>query len=132
MSVIHEHTHHHPHGHDHDHAHDQEHHLAGAGTSERAFGGPVVVDIGPGVGALVVYVGRDWLDDELHLRSLDRVDWSTHTGVWERQLGGSRRLIAAVYPSLPHGTYGILDRDEHTVVRVVDVEEARVVEVDLR
>jgi len=124
VSVIHEHTHHHP--------HDHEHHLAGAGTSERAFGGPVVVDIGPDVGALVVYLGSEWLDDELHLRSLDRADWSTHTGVWERRLGGSRRLVAAVYPSLPSGSYGILDRGGKTVVRVVDVEEARVAEVDLR
>ena len=129
VSVIHEHAHHHPHGHD--RPHDHEHHLAGAGTSERAFGGPVVVDVGPGVGALVVYLGRDWLDDELHLRSLDRADWSTHTGVWERNLVGARRLVAAVFPSLPHGRYGILDRDGHTAVRVVDVEEARVREVDL-
>ena len=128
MSVIHEHAHHHPHGHSHDH----EHHLGGAGTSERAFGGPVVVDIGPGVGALVVYLGSDWLDHELHLRSLDRADWSTHTGVWERNLVGSRRLVAAVYPSLPRGSYGILDRDERTVVCAVDVEEARVAEIDLR
>jgi hypothetical protein len=132
VSVIHDHAHHHQHGHGDDHSHDHEHHLAGAGTSERAFGGPVLVDIGPGVGALVVYLGRDWLDDELHLRSVDRADWSTHTGVWERNLGGSRRLVAAVYPSLPQGSYGILDRDERTVVRVVEVEEARVAEIDLR
>jgi hypothetical protein len=122
----------HDHPHDHGHSHDDEHHLVGAGTSERAFGGPVIVDVGPGVGALVVYLGSDWLDDELHLRSLDRADWSTHTGVWERRLGGSRRVVAAVYPSLPNGSYGILERDEHTILRVVDVEEAGVVEVDLR
>jgi hypothetical protein len=121
----------HVHTHGHAHSHHHEHHLAGAGTSERAFGGPVVVDVGPGVGALVVHLERDWLDHEIHLQSLDRPDWSTHTGVWERNLGGSRRLVAAVYPSLPHGTYGILGHDGHTVVRVVDVDEARVTEVVL-
>jgi hypothetical protein len=132
MTVLHDHDHRHPHDQSHDHSHDGEHHLAGVGTSERAFGGPVVVDIGPGVGALVVYLGRDWLDDELHLQPLDRAGWSTHTGVWERRLGGSRRVVAAVYPSLPEGAYGILDRDGRTVVRVVAVSEARVTEVDLR
>jgi hypothetical protein len=123
VSVIHDHDHPHPHPHPH------EHHLAGAGTSERAFGGPVVIDIGVGVGALVVHLDRDWLDHELHLRSTDRPGWSTHTGVWERRIGGSRHLVAAVYPSLPQGRYEILDRDGQTVMRVVDVVEATVTEI---
>jgi len=96
---------------------------------ERAFGGPVIVDVGPGVGALVVFLGPDWLDDELHLRSPERPGWSTHTGVWERHLAGSRHVVAAVFPSLPHGDYEILDRAAR---RVVTVDGGRVTEVDLR
>jgi hypothetical protein len=96
---------------------------------ERAFGGPVIVDVGPDVGALVVYLGSDWLDDELHLRSVDRPAWSTHTGVWERHLACSRHVVAAVFPSLPRGDYEILDR---AATRRVTVEEARVTEIDLR
>jgi hypothetical protein len=88
-----------------------------------------MVDVGPGVGALVVHLDRDWLDHELHLRSLDRPEWSTHTGVWERHVGGSRHVVAAVYPSLPQGRYEILDRDGQTVKHVVDVLEARVTEI---
>jgi hypothetical protein len=91
-----------------------------------------MVDVGAGVGALVVYLGNDWLDDEIHLRSLGVANWETHTGVWERHLPGSRRVVAAVYPSLPMGSYGILHRDGQTVVRAVDVDEARVTEIDLR
>ena len=38
--------------------------FTGAGTSERAFGGPVTVEVGDG--ALVVYLDNNWLD-EIHL-----------------------------------------------------------------
>ena len=41
--------------------------FTGAGTSERAFGGPVTVEVGDGAGALVVYLDNNWLDDEIHL-----------------------------------------------------------------
>jgi len=96
---------------------------------ERAFGGPVVVDIGPGVGALVVYLGSDWLGDEIHLRSVERTGWTTHTGVWERHVGGSHHVVAAVFPSLTPGAYEVLDRNG---ARVACVDEARVAELDLR
>jgi hypothetical protein len=125
MTIVHDHRHHH-------HHHGPEHHEAGAGTSERAFGGPVVIDVGPGVGALVVRLGREWLDHEIHLTSLDTPGWSTHTGVWERRMGGASPLVAAVYPSLPEGRYGLLDHDGRRVVQEVDVDEARVTEIDLR
>ena len=40
--------------------------FTGAGTSERAFGGPVTAEVGDGAGALVVYLDNNWLD-EIHL-----------------------------------------------------------------
>ncbi len=129
----------HDHGHDHPHlrlhcheeGHDGEQHLTGAGTSERAFGGPVTVDIGNGAGALVLLLDDDWLEDEVHLRPLTGGGPSTHTGVWVRKVP-SGDVIAAVFGSLPRGTYAVLDHDRSTVMVEVDVPDGRVVDVDLR
>ena len=50
-------------------------------------GGPVVVDIGDDVGALIVATSiRPGWDSELHVRR-DGETHTTHTGIWERRLG---------------------------------------------
>jgi hypothetical protein len=118
---VHDHRHGRPHGH-HEHEHEHE-----AGLPPP--GGPVVVDIGGDVGALIVRLDRTRLGTELHLR---RDGWAhtVHTGVWDRPLG-DRRVTVAVYPALGEGSYQILDRDG-AVVRTVGVEGGRVTELDLR
>ena len=127
----HDHGHDHPHSHSHDDGHDGERHLSGAGTSERAFGGPVTVDIGNGAGALVLLLDDDWLEDEVHLRPLNGGGPSTHTGVWVRKVP-SGDVVAAVFGSLPRGTYAVLDHDRSTVMVEVEVPDGRVVDIDLR
>ena len=128
----HDHQHPHPHGHVADeHGHTGEQHLTGAGTSERAFGGPVTVEVGDGAGALVVYLDNNWLDDEIHLHPTDPGQRSTHTGVWVRRTP-SGDVVAAVFGTLPTGTYTLVDRDQITALATVDLDDATVTEIDLR
>ena len=133
---------HHHHGHGHDgHAHDDghpddghvhdEHHMSGAGTSERAFGGPVTVDVGPGAGALIVLLDDDWLNDEIHVRPITGAGLSTHTGVWVRNMP-SGDVVAAAFGTLPTGVYAVLDHDRSTVITTVDVHDGQVADIDLR
>ena len=137
---------HHHHGHTHDghthdgHAHDghpddrhvhDEHHMSGAGTSERAFGGPVTVDVGPGAGALIVMLDDDWLHDEVHLRPTTGAGPSTHTGVWLRRVPAGD-IVAAVFGSLPTGGYAVLDHDRSTVMTTVEIGDGEVADIDLR
>ncbi len=124
-AVDHVHDRAHDHRHGHDHGHHEHEHEAGLPPP----GGPVVVDIGGDVGALIVRLDRTLLGTELHLR---RDGWAhtVHTGVWDRPLG-DRRVTVAVYPALVEGRYQILDR-AGAVVRTVSVEGGCVTELDLR
>jgi hypothetical protein len=104
--------------------HSHHHHPAG----EQAAGGPVVLDIGDDRGALIVYLDRRRVGSELHLwRHADLA--RTHTGVWERRVG-ARRPVAAVFPSLPAGTYTIVGDDGGTW-HTVDVGPGAVAEATL-
>jgi hypothetical protein len=93
-------------------------------------GGPVVVDIGGDVGALIAHMDPDLLGAELFLRP----DWdpltTTHTGIWERQMG-PRPAVVAVFPALREGGYDILDADGGPSGRV-EVVGGQVGEIDLR
>jgi len=121
----------HAHGGDHGHGHDTEQHLSGTGTSERAFGGPVTVDVGPGAGAVILRLDDEWLNDEIHVRPITGAGPSTHTGVWVRN-APSGDVVAAVFGSLPTGTYAVLDHDRETVMTTVELGDGQVLDVDLR
>ena len=105
-----------------DHHH---HHAAG----ERAGGGPVVLDIGDDRGALLVYLDRARIGTELHIRPVDDPAAATHTGVWERHLGG-HHVVAAVFPSLTAGTYAVVG-DDGGEWCTTDVSPGVVTEMDL-
>ena len=88
--------------HDHDHDHDDldpHDHPGGHGHEAGVppAGGPVVVDIGGDVGALVVHVDASRVGQELHVRRPGEAA-TTHTGIWERRLG-SRAVVVAVFPA---------------------------------
>jgi hypothetical protein len=120
--------HDHPHadGHDHDHGHS---HDGPVEAGEAPKGGPVVLDIGGDIGALIAYCDADQIGTEIHVR-LNGEPRTTHTGVWERDLGASR-VVVAVFPELTFGDYAILDRGGDPVQRIT-VVGGSVVEVDLR
>jgi hypothetical protein len=91
-------------------------------------GGPVVLDIGEGIGALIVHLPEELVGTELHLRAEGQAP--IHTGVWPRPTGRGTPVVA-VFGELAEGRWDILD-DDGLPVRGVTVTGGQVSEVDLR
>ncbi len=64
--------------------------------------GPAVLDIGGGIGALLVIVPAALLHTEPEVSPLDQPGAHTHTGVHARLLRG-KSLLVALFPSLAAG-----------------------------
>jgi hypothetical protein len=82
--------------------HDHPHHPP-AGEHPPA-GGPVLLDIGDGVGAAVVECAAAEVGRELYALPARHDLPPTHTGVWERPVGHGA-CVVAVFPALPAGRY---------------------------
>lgn len=117
-------SHTHPHPHPHPHPHLPEDAVSGATAAppvgEARPSKPsqgVVVDVGDGVGALVLYAepDREWLEPEIH--RIEEPAQRQHVWVLER-IVGSGSVYAAVFPSLPEGRYGICSPDGVTAQEV--------------
>ncbi len=108
----------------------------GAGESAyHVHGGPVVLDIGGDIGAMLVTLDPSILDSsttgrELHLRSLHQPPINIHTGIWPRDVPGGR-VVAAVFPELVEGGYWVLD-ETGTAVRRVEIRGGALTSIDLR
>ena len=94
--------------------------------------GSVVLDIGPGIGALVLLTPPDLEGAEIEISTDAPGDRRTHSQVRKRvtrrQSGGSAHAdvsYAAVYPSLAAGNY-TLWRDAETAAGTITVAEASV------
>lgn len=82
--------------------------------------GDVVLDIGGGIGALVVVTGPDRADREIEVQRA-RLAVRAHVAVRERH-GDGRVRHAAVFPTLAEDDYTVWDRGEDgplATVRVV-------------
>jgi hypothetical protein len=90
-------VHHHPHPSVGAHAH-----TAGAGQ------GPVALEIGGDVGAIVLMATQAMEGAELDITPVGEDDRRSHVAVLSRPVG-SNRVWAAVYPALPAGRYRIWD-----------------------
>jgi hypothetical protein len=90
---------------------------------------PVVLDIGEGVGALVVHTSSALVGREIEISPRDNAARRTHVGVLLRDMGG-RCVAAAVFPTLPAGAYSLW-RDVLTEEDVV-IQAGGVVERDWR
>jgi hypothetical protein len=88
-----------------------------------------VLDIGDGVGALIVYTTSELEGQEIEVSQLGATA-RIHTVVHPRDLDG-RTIYAGVFPSLPEGDY-ILWSDDPTRNRTVTIASGVVAEVDLR
>jgi len=124
---LHEHDHH-DHQHPHSHSHDPA--MPALGEEGPPQGGPVVVDIGDDVGALIAHMDAGLVGQELFLRPETDPSTTTHTGIWERPMGQAQAVVA-VFPMLVEGRYEILDGHGHAV-RDVTVVGGVVTEIDLR
>ena len=94
------HTHPHPHEHSHEHPHPE----TPVGHRHTAYGGPVVLDVGGDVGALVLVTDESMVGAEIHISPYGEPDAGRHVAVHPRTFGG-RTIHAAVYSDLIAGRY---------------------------
>ena len=71
--------------------------------------GPVVLDIGEDVGALVVAMPETMAGVEIEIRSIDDRAHCSHVGVVGRPAGGCT-VWSAVFPELHEGRYELHER----------------------
>jgi hypothetical protein len=91
--------------------------------------GPVVLDIGDDIGALIVYTSEQLVGREIEVSPIDNAARRTHTEVLERRFGG-QTVYSGVFPALTTGEYSLW-RDVLTDQRIA-VPPASVAEVDWR
>ena len=80
--------------------------------------GTVVLELGAGVGALVLLTPADLDGREIEISRGDLGARRTHSRVRPRHMPAGTRY-AAVYPDLPAGPYTIWADEEHAAGRVV-------------
>jgi hypothetical protein len=99
--------------------------MAGPGST-----GPVVLDIGAGAGALIVYTASDLRGREIEVSPVDRTALRTHTAILERTMAG-HCVHAAVFVELAPGDY-ILWGAEPSLTCTVSIAAGEVAQVDWR
>ena len=70
----------------------------------------VVLDIGDGFGALILYTTHELSGHEIEVSRLDGDHTRVHTAIHERRVNG-QTVFAGVYPDLPEGEYTIWSAD---------------------
>jgi hypothetical protein len=91
--------------------------------------GTVILEIGPGVGALILHTPAELNGHEIEISPTGILCGTrTHSQVRERPVD-SGTGYAAIYPTLAAGRYTIW-RDHHTSVGTVMVAEAKVTRYD--
>jgi hypothetical protein len=90
----------------------------------------VVLDIGDGVGALIIYTAAELRGREIEVTSKGANAAHIHTDVHERLVGG-RTVFTAIFPALSEGEYTIWN---HAPMRTTNVTivGGQVAEVDWR
>jgi len=89
----------------------------------------VALDIGAGRGALVLYPSERFRGREIEISRIGGGECRVHTGVHERT-ADSRRLLTAIFGSLPAGHYVVWE-DASTPGTTVRVPDGAVAEVSL-
>lgn len=89
----------------------------------------VALDIGAGRGALVLYPSERFRGREIEISRIGAGERRVHTGVHERT-ADSRRLLTAIFGSLPAGRYVVWE-DHATPGPTVSVPDGAVAEVSL-
>jgi hypothetical protein len=89
-----------------------------------------MLDVGPGVGALVLRTGADLHGMEIEISPAGRDDERSHKQVHERPVAG-RPLYGAVFETLPAGEY-TLWLDDRPLRRYVAVAGAAVTHLEIK
>jgi hypothetical protein len=90
----------------------------------------VMLDLGPGVGALVLRTGPNLHGAEIEISPAGRDGERSHKQVHERPVAG-RPLFGAVFEALPAGEY-TLWLDDEPVRRGLTVAESAVTDITLK
>jgi hypothetical protein len=102
-------------------------HNHGIGTP--AASASVALDIGAGLGALVISPSERFRGHEIEISRADDDGPRVHTGVHDRASDAGSTLTA-IFGSLPAGPYVIWE-DESTAGPVVDVPDGGVAQIEL-
>ncbi len=95
-----------------------------AGHHHHAGDGPVVLDVGGDVGALVLLARPEVDQLEIEISEVGQPRTGAHVAVHRRQVGG-RVVHAAVYPELVRGSYELWDTAGRSAL-TVRIEGGRV------
>jgi hypothetical protein len=90
----------------------------------------VMLELGPGVGALVLHTGAELHGMEIEISPAGHDEKRSHKQVHERPVAG-RPLYGAVFESLPAGEY-TLWLDDQPLLRDVAVAGAVVTDISLK
>ncbi len=125
---------HHVHDHGDGHAHDHGHGHSHTQEQQPPSGISVVLDIGGGVGALIVYLASVPPGGELEARPRGDDSRRFHTGVHPRS-SDQGAVLVAVFPEVLDGAYELLDvrgAADAQAIAEVTVHGGQVTELDLR
>jgi hypothetical protein len=100
------------------------------GRREEDFEQGVMVDVGVGAGALVIYTRDELRGQEIEISPMGADAERTHTDVLRRRVAQGH-VCAAVFGSLPEGEYRLW-HDSLPAPAEVYVESGRVTELDWR
>jgi hypothetical protein len=117
----------HTHPHSHEHAHPHEHAPRPEAHNVHAGNGPVMLDIGQGAGALILYADPQLVGAEIEISPVGRDERRNHVAVLARPSGG-RTICAAVYPGLAAGSWQLWDPESGRPVLTVAVTDGDVTE----
>jgi hypothetical protein len=76
---------------------------------------PAVLNIGEGIGALIISTRADLHGHEIEVSPLGDDAWRTHAAVLERRVNG-RSIFAALFLALPEGAYHLWSNDPNVPV----------------
>ena len=108
-------------------SHDHHHHHEDHGEVRSQ---PVVLDLGDGIGALIVHTHPELLGTEVEISPAGDDDLRQHKEVLPRTMG-TRTATVLVYDNLPEGDYTLWVEGEPRA-RGVHVSGGRVAELDWR
>ena len=97
---------------------------------EKDFEQGVMVDVGPGAGALVIYAPDELRGQEIEISPLGKDGERVHTDVLRRRVGGNY-VCAAVFGSLAEGAYRLW-HSSLSAPREVQIAGGQVTELDWR
>ncbi len=97
---------------------------------ETALEQGVMVDVGPGTGALVIYTGDELRGQEIEISPTGSDSSRVHTDVLRRRTAAGH-VCAAVFGSLPEGDYRLWHPRLHSPAEV-RIDGGRLTELDWR